>query len=200
MFVSMQSRNRKCCRTDVAIPAIFVISILLLSILTAEAAVPKQPLDPMMPEILEKVARQLPDAWHPRQMPNGDVQLQNPAQQLNARIDRHGIHLVAADEAFGAAVIVACDTIIIGAPETDLVGMLIDAGAAFVFQTFEAQGAAADASTSSGSACFMGTALHGSQLNSSMVELGMGILSLVIIFIKGAGRKRKALKTRKPLF
>ena len=97
MFASLPLSGRKCCRADYALPAIFVISILLLSIITAQAAAPKQALNPMMPEILEKVAQQLPDAWRPKQMRNGDVQLHNPVQQLNARVNRHGIHLVAAD-------------------------------------------------------------------------------------------------------
>jgi hypothetical protein len=101
----------------------------------------------------------------------------------------------AADEAFGAAVVVACDTMIIGAPEADLVGLLIDAGAAFVFQTFEEdQGDSAGGSSSSGGSCFIGTAVHGSPLNSVRVVLGFGMLSLVSIFLKRAGHKRNAVK------
>jgi hypothetical protein len=100
----------------------------------------------------------------------------------------------AADEAFGAAVVVACDTMIIGAPEADLIGLLIDAGAAFIFQTFEDQGDSAGGSSSSGGSCFIGTAVQGPQLNSAMVVLGIGMLSLVIIFVKGAGRKRRSVK------
>jgi hypothetical protein len=97
MFANLQPRSRKCCRADYALPVIFMISILLLSVLTARAEAPKQALNPMMPEILEKVAQQLPDAWHPKQTRNEDVLLHNPVQHLNARIHRDGIHLIAAD-------------------------------------------------------------------------------------------------------
>jgi hypothetical protein len=99
----------------------------------------------------------------------------------------------AADESFGAAVVVSCDTMIIGAPEADLVGLLIDAGAAFVFQTFKEREDADGVSKNSGSGtCFIGTAVHGFQLNSAMVVLG--ILSLVGIFLKGTRYKRKSVK------
>jgi hypothetical protein len=97
MFAHLQLRSRKRYRAAFALPAFMVLSILMLSALCTQAAAPKQALNPMMPEILEKVAQQLPDAWQPKQMRNGDVQLQNPVQHLNARINRHGIHLMAAD-------------------------------------------------------------------------------------------------------
>ena len=97
MFAHLQPHSRKRYRATFALPAVLALSILMLSTLSTQAAAPKQALNPMMPEILEKVAQQLPDVWHPRQMRNGDVQLNNPMQQLNARIDRHGIHLTAAD-------------------------------------------------------------------------------------------------------
>lgn len=99
-----------------------------------------------------------------------------------------------ADESFGKALVAACDTMIIGAPEADLAGLLIDAGAAFVFQTFEDQGDLADGNGRSGGTCFIGTAVYGSKLNSAMVVLGIGMLSLVGIFIKRAGLKRESVK------
>ena len=97
MLANLLPRSRKCYRAAFALPAIFAISLLLSTILTARAAAPKQVLNPAMPEILEKVAQQLPDAWHPKQMRNGDVQLHNPVQHLNTRIDQHGIHIMAGD-------------------------------------------------------------------------------------------------------
>jgi hypothetical protein len=83
---------------------------------------------------------------------------------------------------------------IIGAPEADLVGLLIDAGAAFVFQTFEDPGDLADGNGRSGGTCFIGTAVKGSKLNSAMVVLEIGMLSLVGIFLKRAGLKRESVK------
>ena len=97
MFTNLQARSLKRYRAAFAVPAVFAVSILLLPILSAQAATPKQVLNPAMPEILEKVAQQLPDAWHPKQKRNGDAQLRNPVQHLNARIDRHGIHIMAGD-------------------------------------------------------------------------------------------------------
>jgi hypothetical protein len=99
----------------------------------------------------------------------------------------------AADESFGAAVVVACDTMIIGAPEADLIGLLIDAGAAFVFQTFEVRKDVNGGLSSGSGTCFIGSAVHGFQLNLAMVVLGIGILSLVGIFLKRAGYKRKSV-------
>jgi hypothetical protein len=95
MFANLQPRSLNRHRAAFAVTAVF--AVLLLPILTAQAATPKQVLNPAMPEILQKVAQQLPDAWHPKQMRNGDVRFRNPVQNLNARIDRHGIHLMAAD-------------------------------------------------------------------------------------------------------
>lgn len=97
-----------------------------------------------------------------------------------------------ADEAFGAAVILACDTIIIGAPDVDLAGLLIDAGAAFVFQTFRAREDSNGSSSSSGFNCFIDTARSGMQFNSTMCLLG-AIITIVLVFLRHVGRKRRAL-------
>ena len=93
-----------------------------------------------------------------------------------------------ADEAFGAAVILACDTIIIGAPDADLVGMLIDAGAAFVFQTFRAREDSDGRSSSSGLNCFIDTARSSMQFNTTWCLLG-AIIAIALAFLRHVGRK-----------
>jgi hypothetical protein len=88
-----------------------------------------------------------------------------------------------ADEAFGSAVIVACDTIIIGAPDVDLAGLLIDAGAAFVFQTFEAEEESDDKNNNSGSGCFIDTAGSGSGLNPVWFYAVLGAVVVCIFYL-----------------
>ncbi len=97
-----------------------------------------------------------------------------------------------ADEAFGAAVILACDTIIIGAPDVDLVGLLIDAGAAFVFQTFRAREDSDGSSSSSGLNCFIDTASSSMQFNSTTCLLG-AIITIALVLMRHVGRKRRDL-------
>jgi hypothetical protein len=100
-----------------------------------------------------------------------------------------------ADEDFGTAVVVSCDTMIVGAPGADLAGMLIDAGAAFVFQTFEDPGDGDDSGErSSGGSCFVEAAGRIPQSDPAIIVLGLGLLSLIGIFLKAvfcACRHRK---------
>ncbi|MGD9054819.1 MAG: hypothetical protein PVF38_01695 [Desulfobacterales bacterium] len=89
-----------------------------------------------------------------------------------------------ADEAFGTAAIVACDTIIIGAPDVDLSAILLNAGAVFVFQIFPVRD---DSNGSRGSSsslnCFIDSASAGLPLNT----LGGVLMAVttVIIFLLG---------------
>jgi hypothetical protein len=82
--------------------------------------------------------------------------------------------------------------------------MLIDAGAAFVFQTFEDPDDDDDddfsRSSSGGGSCFIGTAGQDPVLNPTRAGLGIGMLSLVGIFLKKAGHKRKSVKRSRTVF
>jgi hypothetical protein len=89
-----------------------------------------------------------------------------------------------AGEAFGTAVIVACDTVIIGAPDVDLSLLQMNAGAAFVFQTFEEQeDSNGSRSSSSGSGtCFIDTAGFGvSSGRTACLLWAMLIMALVFL-------------------
>ncbi|MGD9174639.1 MAG: hypothetical protein PVF29_10785 [Desulfobacterales bacterium] len=111
-----------------------------------------------------------------------------------------------ADEAFGTAVIVAGDTIIIGAPDVDLSAMLLNAGAAFVFQIFPLRDdsirddSIRDDSSGGGRSvslnCFIDTASSGVPLNA----LGsvLIVLSALILFLFGClGCQRMGSKRRR---
>ena len=91
----------------------------------------------------------------------------------------------AADEAFGTAVSAACDTVIVGAPDTDLVGLLIDAGAALVFQPSTAE-EDRDGSNSSGSGCFIDTAGFGLPTNAFWHVLAAAI-AIALLFFRRLG-------------
>jgi hypothetical protein len=101
----------------------------------------------------------------------------------------------AADEAFGTAVSVACDTIIIGAPDVDLDSLLLDAGAAFVFQTFEEQDDSDDGDDgggSSGLSCFIGTAGTHVHIN-GLGYLLAALMTIALIVLKQVRRKRSQI-------
>jgi hypothetical protein len=106
-----------------------------------------------------------------------------------------------ADEAFGTAVIVAGDTIIIGAPDVDLSAMLLNAGAAFVFQIFPLRDDSIRDDSSGGGRsvslnCFIDTASSGVPLNA----LGsvLIVLSALILFLFGClGCQRMGSKRRR---
>jgi hypothetical protein len=101
------------------------------------------------------------------------------------------------DEAFGTAVSVDCDTIIIGAPDVDLDSLLLDAGAAFVFQTFEEQDDSDDGDDgggggSSGLSCFIGTAGTHVHIN-GLGYLLAALMTIALIFLKQVRRKRSQI-------
>jgi hypothetical protein len=101
-----------------------------------------------------------------------------------------------ADEDFGTAVAVSCDTMVIGAPGADLVGMLIDAGAAFVFQTFEEDDDDDFSRRSSGSGtCFINSAGQIPQWIPAMIVPGLILLSLMGIFLKAVLCSRRHRKS-----
>jgi hypothetical protein len=101
------------------------------------------------------------------------------------------------DEAFGTAVSVGCDTIIIGAPDVDLGSLLLDAGAAFVFQTFEEQDDSDDGDGGGGggssSSCFIDTA-RPDGLFGALWCLLTSLIALAVIVLRQAGRKRVVSK------
>ncbi len=104
---------------------------------------------------------------------------------------------VASDEAFGTAVSVACDTIIIGAPDVDLDSLLLDAGAAFVFQTFEEQddsngGNVGGGGGGSSSSCFIGTAGTHVHIN-ALGYLLAALLTIALNVLKQVSRKRSQI-------
>ena len=93
-----------------------------------------------------------------------------------------------ADEAFGTAVIVACGTIIIGAPDVDLGLLKMNAGAVFVFLTFEEDGDSNGIPSNSGSGtCFIDTARSGTQIRTPAYLLAAAIFALVLIWLRYVG-------------
>lgn len=80
-----------------AVQTFVFVALLLLSILAPQRAMPMQTSNTMMPQILQAISEQLPAGWHPKQMHDGDLNMQNPSQGLNARINGDGIRMTAAN-------------------------------------------------------------------------------------------------------
>ncbi len=100
-----------------------------------------------------------------------------------------------ADEAFGTAIIVGCDTIIIGAPDVDLSAILLNAGAAFVFQIFplrDDSNGSRSSSSSSSLNCFIDSASAGLPLNT----LGGVLMAVTTVIIFLMGFSNRVLRTR----
>ena len=98
-------------------------------------------------------------------------------------------------EAFGTAVILACDTIIIGAPDVDLSAILLNAGAAFVFQVFSLTGDSNGESGSSSSSslnCFIDSTSAGLPFNT----LGGVLMAVSAVIIMLLGFSNRVLRTR----
>jgi hypothetical protein len=95
MFVYFRSCNLN--RPTAVLQITMLAGILLITVLTARPSVAKQAFSTHMPRILQAISEQLPDGWHPRRMRGGAVKMHNPMQRLKARIDRHGVHLTAAN-------------------------------------------------------------------------------------------------------
>jgi hypothetical protein len=82
--------------------AVFQISvlfagILLLNVLSAQPAFCKPATNTELPQILQVVSERLPAEWHPNRMRSGAVKMINPVQRLDARIDRNGVRMTAAN-------------------------------------------------------------------------------------------------------
>ncbi len=100
------------------------------------------------------------------------------------------------DEAFGTAVSVGCDTIIIGAPDVDLDSLLLDVGAAFVFQTFEEEDdsdGGGGGGGGSGSSCFIDTARSDGLFN-ALGCLLTAFIALALTVLRQAWRRRVVIK------
>lgn len=97
MFVNFLPLDLKRPSAVFATSRLFV-GILLLTVLSARPAVCKPALNTELPQILQAVSEQLPEEWHPRRMPGGQVKIMNPVQRLDARIDRNGVRMTAASE------------------------------------------------------------------------------------------------------
>jgi hypothetical protein len=101
-----------------------------------------------------------------------------------------------ADEAFGASVVVACDTLIIGAPDVDLSALLLNAGAAFVFQTIplrdDSNGGSISGSSGS-SNCFIDSASAGSTIDTLAAVL-IAVAAIIIFLLRQVGHSRMVIK------
>jgi hypothetical protein len=96
MFVNFLPLNMN--RPSAGLPtSMLLFGILLLTVLTAQPAVSKPALNTDLPQILQSISEQLPAEWHPRQMRSGAVKILNPVQRLDARIDRNGVRMTAAN-------------------------------------------------------------------------------------------------------
>ena len=95
MFVNFRPSNLN--RQPAVLKASMLVGILLLTVLTAQPAICEPALNTQLPKILQTVSEQLPAEWHPHRMRSGAVKMHNPMQRLEARVDRHGIHLSAAN-------------------------------------------------------------------------------------------------------
>ncbi len=104
-----------------------------------------------------------------------------------------------ADEAFGTVVIVACDTIIIGAPDVDLGLLTMNAGAVFVFQTFEDEGDSnGRRSSSSGSGtCFIDTLRSDLELSTAVYLLAAAIFALVLTLLRYVGCRKIGVRRQR---
>jgi hypothetical protein len=102
-----------------------------------------------------------------------------------------------ADEAFGTAVILACDTIIIGAPNVDLSAILLNAGAAFVFQMVplrdDSNGVSRSRSSNSLN-CFIDSASSGMPLNTLGGMLMTAVTAIIILLLRRLGRNRMVMR------
>ena len=103
-----------------------------------------------------------------------------------------------ADEAFGTSVVIACDTLVIGAPDVDLSALLLNAGAAYVFQTIRLRDDSNGGSISSrgsSSNCFIDSVRSGMPANSQRAVL-IAAAAIIIFLLRraGAGRGRMVIK------
>jgi hypothetical protein len=97
-----------------------------------------------------------------------------------------------ADEAFGTALIVTCDTVIIGAPDVDLSAILLNTGAAFVFQPVPLRDDSNGGGTSSSLNCFIDSASSGLALNT----LGGLLMAVTAVIIFLLGFPNRVFRTR----
>ncbi len=103
-----------------------------------------------------------------------------------------------ANEAFGTSVVVACDTLIIGGPDVDLSAILVNAGAAFVFQMIaliDDSNGGGTGNSGSSSNCFIDSTDAGSPVNTLWAVL-IAVAAIIIFLLRQmeVGRGRMVIK------